>query len=62
MDIRWSEYYQNWPGRLRWVEARVLDGTATQDELEELTRLLEAREDWYTQGFWMFGHPSTIHS
>jgi hypothetical protein len=63
MDINWGEYRQNWPGRLRWVETRVVEGRATDEELEELLRLLEARDDWKAQGFWLFdGYPSILHS
>lgn len=63
MQINWSEYRKNWPGRLRFVEARVVAGTADEDELAELVRLLEAREDWMAQGFWRYdGVPSVLHT
>jgi hypothetical protein len=46
--IIWNEYYQNWPGRLRYAEARVNRGTATAEEIAEVHRLRAVRDEFYT--------------
>ena len=52
-EIVWDEYFQNWPGRLAWVEARITEGRipdgyqTTMDELKtERERLVAARDEW----------------
>lgn len=45
-DINWTEHHQNWPGRLRYIEARERDLSAPKSEREEATRLREARAAW----------------
>ena len=53
VKIVWDEYFQNWPGRLTWVEARIAEGHVpdgyqmTMDELKaERERLVAARDEW----------------
>lgn len=46
-EVTWNEGYQNWPGRLRFVEARVSRGIATVAETKEVQHLRAARDKFY---------------
>lgn len=41
---RWDEHYQNWPGRLNFLESRVAFEVATEEEIAERDWLIEGHE------------------